>query len=341
MRSRSIISFAIAAFLLVAGLGVAFLFLRTPSLPAKALEARYVDSASQFLSLKSGARVHIRAFGAPTSPAIILLHGSNDSAFTWDGWAPILSKTYRVIAVDLPGHGLTGPDPLARYSRPQMAQFVEEVRQTLKLDQIAIGGNSMGGGVAWTYAALFPDRVNALILVDAAGAPISLSAEEKRNIPAGFALARIPVLRNLLPFITPRSLVRQGLLRSFSDASKVTDARVDLYWSLLRRQGNRAASLQRFSQNEAGINVREVLRGVHTPTLILWGEDDHVIPVRAADFFSDALAQSSVILYPKTGHLPQSEIPERSATDVLAFLNRWRANEIEDPAQIETTGSEP
>src|SRR5271167_4264795 len=91
-------------------------------LPAAEVEARYATAPSQFITV-DGLRVHYRDRGA--GPAVVLLHGSNASLFTWEGWVAALSPEHRVITLDLPGHGLTGPDPEGRYSPSEMAELVD------------------------------------------------------------------------------------------------------------------------------------------------------------------------------------------------------------------------
>ena len=95
--------------------------------------------------------------GAP----LILLHGSTSSLFMWDGWARALSPDLRVIRMDLPGHGLTGPDPRERYAAPEMAEVVVAVADALGVSRFSLAGNSMGGRVALAVALAHPDRVDA------------------------------------------------------------------------------------------------------------------------------------------------------------------------------------
>ena len=177
----------------------------------------YANSASQFINLPDGATAHVRDQGNMAGPALVLVHGSIASLHTWEPWVAILGMKYRVITMDMPGHGLTGAVPNNDYSRTGMVAFAHEVTQKLGLTRYAIGGNSMGGGVAAQYTETYPGEVSALILVDAAGIPRKHQPGEK--IPLGFSLARIPILNKILLYVTPRFIIaeRQRKLTNSGD----------------------------------------------------------------------------------------------------------------------------
>lgn len=310
---KLLVGFSIVAGLLL----VAFLALRTPDIPAETLRARYASPASQFVEVSPGFTVHLRDEGRRGGPTLLLIHGSNASLHTWEPWVARLGDRFRIVTLDLQGHGLTGPIPSGCYSRACMVETVEAVRARLGIAQMAIGGNSMGGGVALGYALSHRDRVTALILVDAAGSGVGRSGSP----PIGFRIASAPGLRNLAAVITPRPLVAETLGESVSVKSVANEAAVDRYWQLLRHPGNRTATIARFSAPPSAPPVPaalEPLRGL--PVLILWGADDAVIPVAAADWFQAALPEARRIIYPAIGHLPHEEAPDRSAADVAAFL---------------------
>lgn len=338
------IAAGIAGFILIA-LGLAFLVLRTPDLPAAQLEKTYAVAPSQFLILPSKIRVHLRASGPEGAPVLLLLHGSAASLFTWEEWRKQLAATHRVIAIDLPGHGLTGPDPKARYSPAAMADFVEELRATLGIGRFAIAGNSMGGEVAWRYAARFPDRMTALILLAPSGVSLALSDSERRGSARGFALAQVPVLNQIIRYVTPKSLVRQGLEAAWADDSRVSPEMVTLYWSMLRRSGNRAAFLERMRARPdaaaAEAERAEQMRLVQTPTLIIWGEQDAILPARAAPRFLETIRDSRLVLLPGIGHLPQEESAIKSAREAAGFLALWRSEAENPDAPIDNGGREP
>jgi pimeloyl-ACP methyl ester carboxylesterase len=303
--------------LLLALLAGAFLLLRNPDVPLDELKARYASPASQFLEVSPGFTVHVRDEGRRDAPALFLIHGSNASLHTWEPWVARLSNRYRIVSLDLQGHGLTGPVPSGCYTPTCMAETVEAVRAKLGIERLAIAGNSMGGAVSLAYALAHPKRVSALILVDSGGAPV----RRDRAPPLGFRIAQTPVLRDLAAHITPRSMIAETLDKSVSVKAVASEAAVERYWELLRAPGNREATMQRFAAPRRELAADTLAPLADTPVLILWGADDALIPLSAAQWFKTVLAHAKLIVYPNIGHLPQEEAPDRSAADVIAFLN--------------------
>jgi len=280
----------------------------------------YTNTASQFIALPDGAIAHVRDQGNKAGPVLVLLHGSNSSLHTWEPWVAILGEKYRIVTMDIPGHGLTGAVPNDDYSRTGMVAFVHEVTQKLGLTRYAIGGNSMGGGVAAQYTETYPGEVSALILVDASGIPRKHQPDEK--IPLGFRLARMPGLNKILLYVTPRSIIDEGLHKVFIDQSKVTEEMVKRYYDLTLYDGNRRATGIRFRLQPNDEDVVRKLGTIKAPTLILWGDKDGLIPVEYAGEFAKRILGSKVVIYPNVGHIPMEEVAEKSAADVQDFLQR-------------------
>jgi len=222
---------------------------------------------------------------------------------------------FRVITLDLPGHGLTGAMPNVDYSERAMALFVKAFADKLGIERFAVGGNSMGGGVAARVAEIVPQRINQLILVDAADMETTFGD----RLPLAFRLARIPIVNRLLLHITPRSLVVEGLNDAIVRKAALTDTLVDEYWNFARMKGTREATVARFRLDRDDY-VRGHVGAIRVPTLILWGEKDHLIPVTAAYAWAKAIPGSKLVIYPATGHLPMEEVAAESASDVRAFL---------------------
>ncbi len=301
--------------ILLVVLGGAFLYFRTPDTDPAEMRAKYGTPPSQFVDLGGGLTVHLRDTGPRDASVLMLVHGSNADLHTWDAWADRLGQRYRVIRFDLPGHGLTGPSPTRQYGAAAFADVVEKVRAKLGVDHVVLAGNSMGGGVAWHYALAYPQHLAGLILVDAAGEP----EPGDHTPPLAFRIARMPVLRNLAASITPRSLIESGVKSAFYDPTLVTPAMVDRYWELLRYPGNRAATIDRFSARpDYGTPAR--LAAIKTPTLILWGQNDRLIPLSSAKWFATSIPGSQLIVYPRTGHAPMEERADQSAADVYHFI---------------------
>jgi pimeloyl-ACP methyl ester carboxylesterase len=300
--------------LLVAG---AFWLLSGPDIPRATLEAKYAKPPSEFIMLPDGARAHVRDRGPRGATTLVLIHGSNASLFTWEPWAKRLQDKFRIVTMDMPGHGLTGSVPNKDYSQEAMVKFTLEVVDKLKLQRFALGGNSMGGGIAARFAEEHPDRVSRLILVDSGGMP----SKEGTRIPLAFRLARLPLLNRVLLHITPRSLVVEGLNDAIVHKKIITRRMVDMYWDFARMAGTREATLIRF-RLPMDSAVKDHIGDIKAPTLILWGKDDNLVPVETARAFNAAIPGSKVIVYPRTGHIPQEEVAAQSAADVRAFLSR-------------------
>ena len=306
---------------------ISFLIFRTPDTDAGEMRAKYGGPPSQFVTIGDGVTVHLRDEGPKDAPAIILLHGSNADLLTWEPWAAALTGEYRVIRFDQVGHGLTGPDPAHDYSRDNYVADIGEVADALGLDRFILGGNSMGGKHALAFAVAHPERVAGLVLVDASGGPmLDLKQDEadKEDGGAGnigFKIAQTPGINLLVEQITPRSLIAQSLEQSVSVKSIVTEPMIDRYWELLRYPGNRRATLKRFGYAYDPLTKAEIA-AITAPTLILWGEEDRLIPVEAGQWLGAVMPNASLKVYPKIGHLPQEEAVAATLGDLMPWLDQ-------------------
>lgn len=305
------------AVLATALLAMAF---RAPDRPLESLVARWAPPPSDFLELKlPGGQtqlVHYRDEGPRSDlTPIVLLHGTAASLHTWEGWTKSLSATRRVITLDLPGFGLTGPSPLGDYSDDAYDSFLLSFFGELQIGRMVLGGNSMGGALAWQYAARHPEQVSALVLVDAGG--LDLRGEA---MPAGLRVPEWRVLHWLAGVFLPRPLVDRAVREVYGDPAKVTAALVDRYFELTLREGNREALAQRLSQREPGRHA-DLLARIQAPTLILWGGQDRWIPPAAAEVFHRAIPHGQVQVFPGLGHVPQEEDPASTVQAVHTFLH--------------------
>jgi pimeloyl-ACP methyl ester carboxylesterase len=309
---------------LIGVLMVAFLFFRTPDTDAAEMRAKYGGPPSQFVAIGDGVTVHLRDEGPKDAPAIVLLHGSNADLHTWEPWVQALKGQYRVIRFDQVGHGLTGPDPKQDYSRDNYVADILEVADKLGLKQFVLGGNSMGGKHALAFAVKHPQRLTGLVLVDGSGGPM-LKLDKKDDAASsssgniGFTIARMPGVNLLVEQVTPRRLIAQSLEQSVSVKSVASEAAVDRYWELLRYPGNRRATLKRFGYPYDPLTEAEIA-AVTTPTLILWGEEDRLIPVEAGQWLAKTMPNNALVIYPKIGHLPHEEAVEATLGDLQPWL---------------------
>ncbi len=325
--ARSLIRWMIRAALtllaltvLVAGGFIAWAW--APDQPAEALMARWGAPPSRIEAVL-GLPVHLRDEGPRDDPApVVLLHGTADSLHTWQGWAEALRPTRRVIRYDLPGFGLTGPDPAHDYSMQRQVQVLIAVLDRLGVEHVVLGGNSYGGGIAWQAALAHPDRVVALVLVDATGAPAADAAAiaiAPRSVPIGFRLARMKWAAPILQRVLPRGVIESSLRNVYGDPSRITPDLVDRYFDLATRAGNRAALLARFGQRGAMASAQPV-SAVTQPTLILWGGRDRLIPPAAAERFHAAIPNSQLVMFEDLGHVPQEEDAARTVAALKTFL---------------------
>lgn len=295
---------------LAAAFIVAALVLYTPDLPRAALEAKYHVAPQDYVEA-AGVRVHVVDSGPRAGPAVILLHGFGSSLQTFDAWAAALSVDHRVIRYDLPGFGLTGPDPTGDYSEARGISVLAALMDQLGVARMILVGHSMGGKLAWQYAAAHPDRVDKLVLISPDG-----------FASPGFAYGRapsVPLLLKLLPYVLPKAMLRMNLVAAYADPARLTPAVVDRYWDMVVAPGVREAILARTGQTVLE-HPEARLRSIEAPALILWGERDAMIPVaNAADFGRD-LSHSTVHLLPGLGHVPHEEAPDVSLAPVVAFL---------------------
>jgi pimeloyl-ACP methyl ester carboxylesterase len=304
----------IGGVLLVLAIAAFFLF-RVPDTDAAAMRAEYGQPPSVFIDL-NGQTVHVRDTGPRDAPTLVLVHGSNAFLQTWDGWAERLDRRWRVVRLDLPGHGLAGASPTRAYRVQDFAALVERLRVRLRIDRFAIAGNSMGGGVALAYAIAHPERVDALILVDSIGQP----SRGQGDAPLAFRIARTPVVRDIAAQMTPRSLIARSLPGVYGDPRLATPEMIDRYWELLRYPGNRRATIERFSSPPFALTAQELAR-IRAPTLVMWGEKDRLIPVESGHWLAARIRGARLVTYPQTGHLPQEERAAESAAEVARFLS--------------------
>jgi len=297
---------------------VALALSRAPDRNVQSLVARWAPAPSDFVELR-GMVVHVRDEGPRDDPLpLVLLHGTGASLHTWEGWVGALKGQRRVITLDLPGFGLTGPfigayDGLD-YSGDAYARFVIDLMDALQLQRVVLGGNSLGGEIAWRTAWLQPARVQSLILVDALG-----PAFTPESVPLGFLAARVPALSWLMEEVLPRAVVTQSLVSVYGDPTRVTAELVDRYFELALRDGNRRALGRLMRRVQPGQDA-ERIGTLKLPTLILWGGRDKLIPPAAGAEFERLISGSRRVVFPELGHVPQEEDPARTVVPVKAFL---------------------
>ncbi len=293
---------------------IALALSRAPDRAVETLVARWALPPSSFVDVK-GQFVHLRDVGPRGDPVpIVLVHGTSSSLHTWEGWVRGLERQRRVITFDLPGFGLTGPRASGDYRVDTDARFVLDLLDALGLAKVVLGGNSLGGEVAWRAATLAPDRIDRLILVDAAGLAV-----DRSGLPLAWLMARTPVLNRLGEHVLPRALVAEGVAKAYGGPDKISGELVDRHFELALREGNRRALSKRIGQYQPGADADRIAT-VRQPTLILWGGRDGLIPLAAGREFHARIAGSTLEVFDDLAHLPHEEDPARTLVPVKAFL---------------------
>jgi pimeloyl-ACP methyl ester carboxylesterase len=296
---------------------VAFFALAQNDIPRDIQIKKYATGNSKFMPIM-GMQVHYRDEGNPKdSIPLVLIHGTSSSLHTWEKVTTILNdanhNNKRVISLDMPAFGLTGPNLENTYSYDNYNQVIDSLLIKLKVNKCIIGGNSLGGGIAWHFAITLPQKVSKLILIDASGYP---KKNEKGSL--GFKIAQMPVLNNLLLYITPKFLVRKSLEDAYYDKNLLEENTVTRYHELLLCEGNRKATLSLFkhpfTQNT------ELIKTIETPTLIIWGKEDGLISVDNAYNFNKDIKNSKLVIFDKVGHVPNEEAPKKVAEAIYDFI---------------------
>jgi pimeloyl-ACP methyl ester carboxylesterase len=294
-------------------LGVFLLSACDQDIPVNQLKVKYLKSNSEFITI-DGTSVHYVMEGlAEDTLPLVLIHGTSASLHTWDTLSTLLKSKKRIIRLDLPAFGLTGPNRLNQYNFNFYNQFLDQFLNALKVRQCIVAGNSLGGSIAWSYALSSPDKVKQLILLDASGYP---KKDEKGSL--GFKLAAVPVLNQALKHISPKSLIRKSLEDAFYNKSLVSETMVDQYHDLLLREGNRGAVLELF-QHPMKPDATKI-KNISQPTLIIWGKQDQLISYQNASLFKQDIRNSSMLVLDKVGHIPMEEAPDQVATAILEFI---------------------
>jgi pimeloyl-ACP methyl ester carboxylesterase len=285
-----------------------------PGIPVEKLKQKYTTPESQFLCIE-GMQVHFRKTGK--GPALLLIHGIGSSLHTWKEYHELLSDSFTVVSLDIPGFGLTGPTPNQQYNFELYSRVFAGLLDHLKIEKAHVAGNSLGGILTWQFALLQPERILKIVLMDAVG----FNTKFSELADFGFRLAAHPNTKKLTYKVLPLTIVASSLKNAVYNPNLVTPQKINQYAELLLRKGNREA----FSQILTQLIVTEEdhtqkIRTIKHPTLIMWGEEDNLISVNDVQLFKRAIPHAQVVVYPKIGHLPMEENPEQSAADIKKFL---------------------
>jgi pimeloyl-ACP methyl ester carboxylesterase len=222
----------------------------------------------------------------------------------------------RVLRLDLPGSGLSPPDTGNDYSDTRSIALINALLDARGLPKVSLLGHSIGGRIAWTFAATAPQRVDKLVLL----------------APDGFASpgfeygkpAQVPAAMGLMRWIAPRWLLRMNLEPGYFQSDALSEENLSRYHDLMRAPGARAAMLARLQQTTL-LEPQPLLQKISAPTLLVWGREDAMIPfANAADYQRD-IANHKLLALEKMGHLAMEENPQLALPGVLQFLTERRS----------------
>ncbi|MFY9609406.1 MAG: alpha/beta hydrolase [Blastocatellia bacterium] len=265
--------------------------------PAAAVQDKY---ATVF-----GAKIHYLEAG--TGPAVILLHGLGGDASNWAPTIGPLAQKYRVIVPDQIGFGKSDK-PLINYRVGTLVDFLAGLYKELKIERASLVGNSLGGWTVTAFALAHPEKVDRLVLVDAAGFAITADLDPK-------------VLDGLNP--STRDAVKQMMPLIFYNAQMFTsDAVVDTFFTRRVSTGD-GYTIQRFIDSIGrGQDVLDKkLAAVKQPTLIIWGREDGLTPLAMGERFKKEIGGSQLFIIDKCGHVPQLEKPLEFNAALIKFLS--------------------
>lgn len=252
-----------------------------------------------------GAKINYIELGDASKPKVILLHGLGGSIGNWATNTAALAASYHVIALDQVGFGKSDK-PFMKYRVAMYVDFLDKFMSELKIEKASLVGNSMGGWVAGLMAIKYPNRVEKIVLADAAGI-----------VPANFSEADVYQLNN-----STRDEIRANLKRIFATpALQNNETLVDQFLTqrvMTNDGGTINALIESIKRKEDFLNGR--LAEIKKPTLIIWGKQDGLLPVADAYTFNKGIAGSELIVFDGCGHVPQFEKALDFNKAVLAFL---------------------
>jgi pimeloyl-ACP methyl ester carboxylesterase len=262
-------------------------------------------------------RVRYRSAGE-RGPVVLLLHGIGRTLEDWSENMVALGGSHRVFAPDFPGCGFSDK-PVLPYTTPFLAGFVRDFLRALNLERVTLVGNSMGGGISLEFSALFPELLEGLVLV----APAGMGPKGAQFL----GLCSIPVFGEVISRPS-RVGSKRALELLFADRNMMTQARAERDFELSSQPGATRAFLKmlRFMANRHGAKPAfynrslENAANLRVPTLIVWGVQDHILPVEYAPVAAKTIPGSRVQIYDPCGHFPMLERTQEFNGLLLEFL---------------------
>ena len=249
---------------------------------------------------------------------LLLMHGYGAGFWVWEKQMDILSKNYKVYALDLIGYGYSDR-PRIEYTPETYIYFVKDFMDSLEMEKATLIGNSMGGGIAWAMAALFPKRVKRLILIDCVP-PDVLEQVRNESFRALAAVKDIPFLPYLVIASRSKRSVKAVLQECLFDRRLITPELLNRQFELNRFKGSTWVLYSTLKHAKETSKIGDYLSFIDHPTLLLWGEEDVVFPPSVGEGLHQAIKGSKLHVIRKSGHIPMWETPDEVNRAILDFL---------------------
>jgi len=283
----------------------------TTDLPARF--KKYENHASRYVTV-DGARIHYRDEGQ--GPALVLLHGVMASLHTWDGWVDALADRYRSVRIDLPGHGLSDEMPDDALTPEASVAMMDRILTELRVDRFHVAGNSLGGFLAWHYAAVRPERIERMTLISPVAYP--------QQLPFVIDFVARPIIGEIAQLVAPRFVVRRNVEMVYGNPAAISEETAARYYELLQRGRNKRGMVKTFRALRAFNRDPEIAKRVarvKAPTLLIWGAKDRWVPPALIEQWKKDLPTVSVKIYPEAGHVAMEELPAVTAQEADRFFS--------------------
>ncbi len=254
-----------------------------------------------------GYTAHYFEGGDASNPTLMLLHGLNDDKNSFVTSVRELSSSYRIVLPDLQAHGENLKEEGRDYSIAGQAKFIKQLVDQLRIQQLVIGGNSMGGHTASSFAARYPSKTRGLVILNATGMQL-----ENESVYVYFPeKIDVKFLSDFFEsaFVTPPAFPQPVLQHLVNETNKVIPFINDLI---------------RQVETGADFRMNEAAQTITAPALVLWGKHDPIVPLEYGQSYKDNLANSRLVVFDNAGHSAQFEIPERLQAELRAFMQNLK-----------------
>ena len=266
-------------------------------------------------------KTYVTELGRANPDTILLVHGlSHNAANAWGEVAPELAKSYHVLKIELPGFGRSERSEKELYTPENYAKYIDEVvRKYARDSKVIVVGHSLGGAISLTYVSMFSEHVRKLVLVATAGILqrsvfirnlARIDKKEEKSVLSGLYNKTVGLINGVAGAIFDFG-------DRFSNAQDVLMSSGKLRKLLVKDQTVVRAAIALIETNYA-----KVFEKIRVPTLILWGDADKIAPIRSALIIDTQVEDSSLIIFPKIGHNPMTEIPGKVSDNILSWLSK-------------------